>query len=235
MFGIGAVANLLTARCASEPVQAWQVEHQKAHESFHQGSALLAKVRGQGQQINSPILLAAARKHGATATLRYLEGEIAPLPEVPRQLSDSILKLNSASKRAHVALNQAQTVFEDLETWADRHGACFAVRPPPEVSDAAATPPGQPAQQCEGEEREEQRISQHVAWLEAVLLLGQCVEGMKRESMVLEAAAATLHLEMNTEEAESIGEMLSLNPFMHEDVVEALSVGLGSGEVATVK
>ena len=190
--------------------------------NFQQISANLGKLRSEGNTLKSPILFAAAQKCSAKATLRFMNAPTKPQPDLPRRLSDSILKASSAAKRARTAFNDASAAAGFLQRWADAHwmgcDICSALSHQTQQDEAGT---------CVGGATD-QRSAKHVAWLEAVVVLLHCVSGMHNECLVLDSAAVNLHVEMDSEDAEGIGEVLSLKPFIHDDVVAALAHCLAS-------
>jgi hypothetical protein len=240
---------IVVHKLASVHLQEWQVHRKRFQDDLERGCGLLLKARNPAKPHLGTIISDAAAFCNATATQRYLQQPLRPDPDVPRQLSDCILKLSSASKLARVASQRAKALLQIILEHVHLHepsreapDAAHGVVRGPSVSNPSTRQQewGLPGEQGLGHASHKTGCAvrssdgdvrrgvvpegEYGAVLECMLVLSNCVESMERECELLDVAAAEFHLETSNEDAEALVEILSIQPFVHSSLIDALCI-----------
>ena len=95
-------------------VQEWQLQYEQAVDSLRRGRAILLKLRAPCKPMQSAVLHHAVASHGTAASIEYLRMPRVPDPRAPRELSDCILRVSSASKLAEKASRATDGLLSSL-------------------------------------------------------------------------------------------------------------------------
>ena len=178
-------------------------------------------MREEPRPVISRILSMAADSCSAAATQAYLQRRVRTCPEAPRELSDAILQLTSHAKRAQVAcgeLSKHTHVWQRPTRSRVRSHSAARGTVAIEATDHMFTSSGTAQHIFEQADHE---TGCSLAGVEAALVLAAGVRGIERETELLEAIVQHIDLRTYSDRLEACRELLSVRPFICEEVLSA--------------